>query len=121
MKKWNYCLSLTTIKIKSYFFGNNGFEISSHVETYKDIAEFIKCIIENDIGIPKLRHREVEEKTELISLLLDCINNSNSKNYYIKKSGEPYKGKIVLNCGTITDEFGNELVFIWFQSQRWRV
>lgn len=98
-------------KNKIIFFGN-GFEISSHAETYKDIEEFVKCIIENDIGIPKLRHREVEEKTELISLLLDCINNSNSKNYYIKKSGEPYKGKIVLNCGIITVEFGNELVFI---------
>ena len=103
-------------KNKITFFGNNGFEISSHAETYKDIAEFVKCIIENDIGIPNLKHRKVEEKTDnnlqLVSLLLDCINNSNSKNYYIKKSGKPYKGQIVLNCGTITDEFGNELVFI---------
>ena len=102
-------------KKKIIFFGN-GFEISSNAETYEDIAEFAKCVIENDIGIPNLRHREVQEKTgnnlQLVSLLLDCINNSNSKNYYIKKSGELYKGQIVLNCGTITDEFGNELVFI---------
>ena len=102
-------------KNKIIFFGN-GFEISSHAETYEDIAEFAKCVIENDIGILNLRHREVQEKTDnnlqLVSLLLDCINNSNSKNYYIKKSGELYKGQIVLNCGTITDEFGNELVFI---------
>ena len=101
-------------KKKIVFFGN-GFEISSPAETYEDIAEFAKDVIENDIGIPKLKHRKNEEKTDnslqLISLLLDYINNSNSKNYYIKESGEPYKGQIVLNCGKITDSFGNELIF----------
>ena len=98
-------------KNKIIFFGN-GFEISSYAETYKDIAKFVKCIIENNSGIPKLVEKKTDNNLQLISLLLDCINNSNSKNYYIKKSGEPYKRKIVLNCGTITDEFGNELIFI---------
>lgn len=102
-------------KNKIVFFGN-GFEISSPAETYEDIAEFAKDVIENDIGIPNLKHRENEEKKDnslyLISLLLDYINNSNSKNYYIKKTGELYKGQIVLNCGKITDNRGNELVFM---------
>ena len=102
-------------KKKIVFFGN-GFEISSPAETYEDIAEFAKDVIENDIGIPNLKHREIEEKAEdnlqLFSLLLNCINNSNYKNYYVKKTGELYKGQIVLNCGKITDSFGNELVFI---------
>ena len=102
-------------KKKIVFFGN-GFQISSTAETYEDIAEFAKDVIENDIGIPNLKHRENEEKTDnslyLISLLLDYINNSNSKNYYIKNTGELYKGQIVLNCGKITDNKGNELIFM---------
>ena len=101
-------------KNKIVFFGN-GFEISSPSETYEDIAEFAEDVIENYIGIPNLKHRKSEEKSnnnlQLVSLLLDCINNSDSKNYYIKESGEPYKGQIILNCGKITDSFGNELVF----------
>lgn len=44
-------------KKKIVFFGN-GFEISSPAETYEDIAEFAKDVIENDIGIPNLKHRE---------------------------------------------------------------
>ena len=102
-------------KNKIVFFGN-GFEISSPAETYEDIAEFAKDVIENYIGIQNLKHRVVEEKADnnlqLFSLLLNCISNSNSKNYYIKKTGELYKGQIFLNCGKITDSFGNELVFM---------
>ena len=102
-------------KKKIVFFGN-GFEISSPAETYEDIAEFAKAVIENDIGIPGLKHREIEEKSDdsskLFSLLLNHTNDSNYKKYYIKKTGEPYKGQIVLNCGKITDSFGNELIFI---------
>ena len=102
-------------KKKIVFFGN-GFEISSPAETYEDIAEFAKDVIENDIGIPNLRHRKIEEKvndsSKLFSLLLNLTNDSNYKKYYIKKTGEPYKGQIVLNCGKITDSFGNELIFI---------
>ena len=101
-------------KKKIVFFGN-GFEISSPAETYEDIAEFAKDVIENDIGIPNLKHRVAEEKADnnlqLVSFLLNCINDSNSKNYYIKETGELYKGQIVLNCGKITDSFGNELIF----------
>ena len=101
-------------KKKVVFFGN-GFKVLSPAETYEDISEFAKDVIENYIGIPKLKHRKNKEKAndnlKLVSFLLDCINNSNSKNYYIKESGEPYKGKIVLNCGKITDSFGNELIF----------
>ena len=100
---------------KKVVFTGNGFKVSSPAETYEDIAEFAKDVIENYIGIPNLKHRKNEEKAndnlQLVSLLLDCINNSNSKNYYIKESGEPYKGQIVLNCGKITDSFGNELIF----------
>ena len=59
---------------------------------------------------------EIEEKSDdsskLFSLLLNLTNDSNYKKYYIKKTGEPYKGQIVLNCGKITDSFGNELIFI---------
>ena len=102
-------------KNKIVFFGN-GFEISSPAETYEDIAEFAKDVIENDIGIPNLKHRGSEEKTDnslhLISLLLDYTNNYQSKKYYIKKTGELYKGQIVLNCGKITDNNGNELIFM---------
>ena len=101
---------------KKIIFVGNGFKVSSPAETYEDIAEFAKDVIENYIGIPNLKHRKNEEKAnnnlQLVSLLLDYINNSNSKNYYIKESGEPYKGQIVLNCGKITDSFGNELVFM---------
>ena len=102
-------------KNKIIFFGN-GFEISSPAETYEDIAEFAKDVIEHDIGIPNLKHREIEEKEDgnlqLAYLLLNYINNSNSKKYYVKKTGELYKGQIVLNCGKITDTFGNDLVFL---------
>lgn len=101
-------------KNKIVFVGN-GFKVLSEAETYEDIAEFAKDVIENYIGIPNLNHRKNEEKSndnlKSVSLMLDFINNSNSKNYYIKKSGEPYKGQIVLTCGKITDIFGNELVF----------
>lgn len=47
-------------KKKIVFFGN-GFEISSNAETYEDIAEFAKCVIENDIGIPNLMHMEKKQ------------------------------------------------------------
>ena len=52
-------------KNKIIFFGN-GFEISGHAETYEDIAEFAKDVIENDIGIPNLKHRtnEYEKKIQ---------------------------------------------------------
>ena len=101
---------------KKIVFVGNGFKVSSPAETYEDIAEFAKDVIENYIGIPKLKHREIEKKADdnlqLFYLLLNCINNSNSKNYYVKKTGELYKGQIFLNCGKITDSFGNEIIFI---------
>lgn len=51
-------------KKKIVYFGN-GFEISSHAETYEDIAEFAKCVIENDIGIPNLKHRENKDENQI--------------------------------------------------------
>lgn len=48
---------------KIVFFGD-GFEISSFAETYEDIAEFAKDIIEHDILIPKLEHKK-ENKENL--------------------------------------------------------
>ena len=53
-------------KKKVVFFGN-GFEISSHAETYEDIAAFAKCVIENDIGIPNLKHRANEYEKQIQS------------------------------------------------------
>lgn len=44
-------------KKKIVFFGNC-FKILGDAETYEDIAEFAKRVIENDIGIPNLKHRE---------------------------------------------------------------
>ena len=101
---------------KKIVFSGNGFKVSGSAETYEDIAEFVKDVVKNYIGIPNLKHRENEEKADnslyLFYLLLNYINNSNSKNYYIKKTGELYKGQISLNCGKITDNRGNELVFM---------
>ena len=54
-------------KKKILFFGN-GFEISSPAETYEDIAEFAKDVIENCIGIPNLKHRELEASNYDVSL-----------------------------------------------------
>ena len=51
-------------KKKIVFFGN-GFEISSPAETYEDIAEFAKDVIENDIGIPNLKHRTNKDKKKI--------------------------------------------------------
>ena len=51
-------------KKKIVFFGN-GFEISSPAETYEDIAEFAKCVVENDIGIPNLKHRANKDKKQI--------------------------------------------------------
>ena len=51
-------------KKKIVFFGN-GFEISSPAETYEDIAEFAKDVIENDIGIPNLKHRTNEYEKQI--------------------------------------------------------
>ena len=45
------------IERKKIIFFGNGFEISSPAETYEDIAEFAKDVIENDIGIPNWEHR----------------------------------------------------------------
>lgn len=44
-------------KKKIVFFGNC-FKILGDAETYEDIAEFAKDVIENYIGIPKFKHRE---------------------------------------------------------------
>lgn len=49
------------IEKKNIVFFGNGFEISSHAETYEEIANFAKCVIENDIGIPNLK-RECDRK-----------------------------------------------------------
>lgn len=109
-------------KNKIIFLGN-GFEISSHAETYEDIAEFAKCVIENDVGIPNLKHRENNEernKQKTESDFLDYLEifvflvflMQKEKRYYIKKTMEPYDGQIVLNCGVVTDKNGNELIFI---------
>lgn len=101
-------------KKKIVFFGN-GFEISSPAETYEDIAEFAKTVIENDICIPRLKHREEEKekiKLNVMPVLLDLATHASCKNYYIKKTGELYDGQVVLNCGKITDNNGNELIFI---------
>ena len=54
-------------KKKILFFGN-GFEISSPAETYEDISEFAKDVIENYIGIPNLKHRELEASNYDVSL-----------------------------------------------------
>ena len=101
-------------KKKIVFFGN-GFEISSHADTYEDIAEFAKCVIENDIGIPNLKHKANIENNFLDSLQ-NCVSflsmAQKEKRYYIKKTMEPYDGQIVLNCGVITDKHGNELIFV---------
>ena len=51
-------------KNKIIFFGN-GFEISGHAETYEDIADFAKCVIENDIGIPNLKHRTNKDEKQI--------------------------------------------------------
>lgn len=45
------------IEHKSIHFFGNGFRISDKAETYEDIAEFAKDVIENNIGIPNLKHR----------------------------------------------------------------
>lgn len=49
---------------KIVFFGN-GFEISSPSETYEDIAEFAKDVIENYIGIPNLKHRTNKDEKKI--------------------------------------------------------
>ena len=41
---------------KKVVFTGNGFKVSSPAETYEDIAEFSKDVIENYIGIPNLKH-----------------------------------------------------------------
>lgn len=101
-------------KKKIVFFGN-GFEISSHAETYEEIANFAKCVIENDIGIPNLKHKQNIENNFLDSFQM-CVSvlsmAQKEKRYYIKKTMEPYDGQIVLNCGVVTDKNGNELIFI---------
>ena len=51
-------------KKKIVFFGN-GFEISSTAETYEDIAEFAKDVIENYIGIPNLKHRTNKDEKKI--------------------------------------------------------
>lgn len=109
-------------KNKITFFGN-GFEISSHAETYEDMAKFAKCVMEIELGIPNPKHRENNEernkqKTERdfldyleIFVFLASLMQKRKK-YYIKKTMKPYDGQIVLNCGVVTDKDGNELVFI---------
>ena len=43
---------------KKIVFIGNGFKVLSSAETYEDIAEFAKDVIENYIGIPNLKHRK---------------------------------------------------------------
>ena len=50
-------------KKKIVFFGN-GFEISSNVETYEDIADFAKSVIENDIAIPTMTHKSTKDEKQ---------------------------------------------------------
>ena len=44
------------VETKKICFFGNGFEISQKCETYEDLAEFAKEVIEHDILIPTLKH-----------------------------------------------------------------
>ena len=49
------------IENKTVHFVGNGFKVSSPAQTYEDIGEFAKTVIENDVLIPSIKHRnEVE-------------------------------------------------------------
>lgn len=50
------------IENKTIHFVGDGFKISSPAKTYEDISEFAKSVIENDILIPRIKHRSEVER-----------------------------------------------------------
>lgn len=43
---------------KKIIFHANGFEVSASAETYEEIAEFAKTVIEHDILVPGIKHEK---------------------------------------------------------------
>lgn len=52
------------------------------------------------------------ELVEFWTALLNCyLQNSQRKYYRRKDTYEIYNGQMYLNCGKLTDNFGNELIY----------
>lgn len=85
-------------KKKIVFFGN-GFEISSNVETYEDIAEFAKSVIENDIAIPSLKHKS-DKGEKQVSPQIEAIweTFTEVKNNTVCGDGAKIQHKRCSNC-----------------------
>lgn len=49
------------VETKKVVFFGYGFEISQKCETYEELANFAKCVIEHNILIPKLKYQNKEE------------------------------------------------------------
>ncbi len=49
-------------KLHEVSFTGDGFRVSSVAANYEDIGEFAKRVIEHDILIPNLKHREFMEE-----------------------------------------------------------
>jgi hypothetical protein len=47
-----------------------------------------------------------------IALFNCCLQNIQRKHYRRKDTFEIYNGQICLNCGKVTDNFGNELIYL---------
>ena len=94
------------------FYGN-GIEVSKKAENCEEIISFAKSVTEHYIKSQKAEQEEKKkDNSHLFYLLLDMMSKCGQKNYYNTKTGEVYKGQVVLNCGKITDNFGNELIFM---------
>lgn len=97
---------------KIVFYGN-GIEVSKKAETCEEIISFAKDSIECYIKTQKIEYEEKKKDNSfLFYQLLYFMTKCEQKNYYNKKTGEVYKGQVVLNCGKTTDTFGNELIFL---------
>lgn len=56
----------------------------------------------------KVSYKDVEFWTALLNYYLQ---NSQRKYYRRKDTYEIYNGQMYLNCGKLTDNFGNELIY----------